>query len=52
MALARSVEPGALANVVVPGATGTAGRSSVVLLASGAPALYADVRSDGVLNGR
>ena len=49
MALARSIDPGALANVVAPGASGTAGGSSVVLLSSRAPAMFADVRDDGVL---
>ena len=38
--------------ILVVGATGTVGASSVVLLASGASALFADVGSDGVVNGR
>ena len=51
MALARSIDTGSLANVVVPGAVGTVGKSSVVLLASRAPALFADRRTGGVVNG-
>lgn len=48
-ALARRLEPERIANVVLPGRVGTAGRASVVYLTQDAPKLFADLRDDAVI---
>lgn len=48
-ALARRLSPADIANVVVPGEVGTAGRESVVYLTPAAATLFDDLRPDAVL---
>lgn len=48
-ALARRTEPGRLANLVVPGRIGMAGRASVVYLSDDAPRIFMDLRDDAVV---
>lgn len=48
-ALARRLAPADIANVVLPGEVGTAGRESVVYLTPDAAALFDDLRPDAVL---
>ena len=48
--VALQVNPRKVTNHVVPGRTGSAGGASVVFISSGARAIYADIRDDGVLN--
>lgn len=51
-ALARRLDPADVRNVVVPGRVGTAGKASVVYLdPEKAPALFEDLRADGVIGG-
>lgn len=49
---AVALDPARVKNVVVPATVGRAGNASVVFLGVAAPALFSDLRSDGVLNGR
>ena len=51
LALARSVDPAGLTNVIVPGRSVLVGKTSAVAIGSGAAELFADVRTDGVVNG-
>jgi LCP family protein required for cell wall assembly len=48
--LAAQINPGKVRNVVVNGSVGMAGSASVVHLSGSAPALYRDIREDGILN--
>ncbi len=48
-ALARSLEPERITNVVLPGRVGYAGSASVVYLTQDAPRLFADLRDDAVI---
>jgi polyisoprenyl-teichoic acid--peptidoglycan teichoic acid transferase len=48
-ALARRLDPAALANVVVPGRVGTTGGQSVVFLGQEAAEMFLDLRPDAVL---
>jgi LCP family protein required for cell wall assembly len=48
-ALARRIEPEKMKSVVLPGRIGNAGAASVVYLTQDAPALFADLRDDGVI---
>ena len=48
-ALARSLDPGRITNVVAPGEVGWAGRQSVVFLTDEAVALFRDLRPDAVV---
>jgi len=48
-ALARRLDPASVANVVVPGRVGSAGRQSVVYLGAEAGELFLDLRPDGVV---
>lgn len=50
-ALARRTEPERLANLVVPGRIGMAGRASVVYLSADAPRIFKDLRDDAVVGG-
>lgn len=44
------LDPATITNAVVPGGTGMVGDSSVVLLSSNAPTIYADLADDGLLD--
>jgi LCP family protein required for cell wall assembly len=46
---ATHIPPGRVRNLVVPGATGTAGGASVVFLSPAARSLFADLRPDGLV---
>jgi len=48
---ATGVSPASVRNVVVPNSLGFVGSASVVFIAPSANALFADIRSDGILNG-
>ena len=48
-ALARRVDPERIANVVLPGRVGYAGKASVVYLTEDAPRLFDDLRADAVI---
>lgn len=48
-ALARRIAPERVANVVLPGRIGYAGRASVVYLTKDAPLLFDDLRADAVI---
>jgi len=50
-ALARSLDPGSLRNIIAPGRIGMAGGQSVVFLTTGAARLFADLRADAVVGG-
>lgn len=47
--LARRLDPNALDNVVMPASLGQVGSQSVVFASPNAPALFADIRDDGML---
>jgi polyisoprenyl-teichoic acid--peptidoglycan teichoic acid transferase len=49
--LARSLEPGRLTNLVVPGRPGVSGSQLVVYLGDDAARIFLDLRSDAVING-
>ena len=49
-ALARSIDPTAIANVVLPGRAGSARGASVVYLTADAPRLFDDLRDDALAN--
>lgn len=49
--LAASIPAKKVNNFVVPGSTGMEGTESVVHISSGANALYADMRNDGIIKG-
>jgi len=44
-----TIDPERVENIVLPGSTGSAGGSSVVLLSSQAEAIFADMRADGLV---
>ncbi|HKZ75953.1 MAG TPA: LCP family protein [Actinomycetota bacterium] len=44
-----TIDPERVENIVVPGTTGSAGGSSVVLLSSQAQAIFADMQADGLV---
>jgi LCP family protein required for cell wall assembly len=50
-ALARTLDPARVTNVVAPGKIGKAGGQSVVFLTKAAVALFDDLRADGVVGG-
>lgn len=44
-----TIDPRRVENIVAPGSTGSAGGTSVVLLSSQAPAIFADMKGDGLV---
>jgi LCP family protein required for cell wall assembly len=48
--LAAQINPRKVRNVVLSGSVGMAGAASVVHLSGSAPAIYRDIRNDGILN--
>lgn len=50
-ALARSLDPARITNLVLPGRVGTAGRASVVFLGEAARKIFVDLRPDAVIGG-
>ncbi len=49
-ATAFEIDPGRVANTVIPGRVGTVGAASVVFIGGGADAVFADVADDSLLN--
>jgi len=46
---ALTIDPAGVRSVVMPGGIGRAGSQSIVLVAAGAPSLFADMRDDAIL---